>query len=91
MDNFETRIREKIKFKSRICREEFITVARYYNKREYNNQMKELNKIFQKLVIEGYLYTVDRDGEYTFFRERSAPKMWNVRINKHKFIKGKQK
>lgn len=71
-------ILKRLKETNRICREEFLTESKG---RKRNNQFKELNRIFQELVQEGILYTVDRGGDYTFFQHhgRTFPKMWNRR------------
>jgi len=73
------RILERLKTKDRICREEFLVDASHDRAR--NKQLRVLNAVFQQLVVEGVLYTVDRGGDYTFFQHhgRVFPKMWRRR------------
>ena len=78
-NSIRQRVLEVLKVKDRISREEFVDAP--LQSKERRKQMKDLNSVFQSLVHEGYLYTVDRGGDYTFFRHhgRAFPKMWNRR------------
>lgn len=77
----ECRVRRRLMHEDRICREEFLTKDATPRSRERRRQMRVLNAVFQKLVIEGVLFTVDRSGDYQFFGHhgRVFPKMWRRR------------
>ncbi len=73
------RVIERLGFASRICREEFLSKGR--TQRQERREFRILNAVFQELVADGVLFTVDRGGDYTFFQHhgRAFPKMWDRR------------
>lgn len=71
----------RLRHKDRVCREEFLTKDAVPRSRERNRQLRELNRVFQQLVVEGILFTVDKSGDHAFFQHhgRAFPKMWRRR------------
>jgi len=71
------RVLSRLKDAKTICREEFLIDAPARS-RARNTQFKILNAVFQQLVVEGILFTVDKSGDYKFFRHhgRAFPKLW---------------
>ena len=63
-----------------ICREEFLVDAPARS-RTRNKQLKILNAVFQQLVVEGILFTVDKSGDHALFQHhgRAFPKLWRRR------------
>ena len=74
------RVLERLKTEDCVCREEFLVDAPNWS-RARNKQLRVLNTVFQQLVVEGVLFTVDRSGDYKFFqhRGRAFPKLWKRR------------
>jgi hypothetical protein len=74
------RVLSRLKDASTICREEFLVDAPARS-RARNLQFKILNTVFQQLVVEGILFTVDKSGDHALFRHhgRAFPKLWRRR------------
>lgn len=79
---FRMKVLQQLLQAKRICREEFLENAPTCT-RARRQQLKILNPIFQSLVVSGILFTVDRGGDYAFFKHhgRAFPKMWRPRAS----------
>lgn len=74
------RVLLRLETHDRIWREWFLVAAPARSKQR-NKQLRVLNAVFQQLVVEGILFTVDRAGDHAFFQHhgRAFPKMWRRR------------
>ncbi len=79
---FRVKVLRRLLQIDRICREEFLENAGTRT-RARREQLRILNSIFQHLVVTGILFTVDRGGDYTFFKHhgRAFPKLWRRRAS----------